>query len=669
MLKGALIAMIILINSVLYAIPPDELPFGAMYLYPGDYADSAEISRLANDMCFNYFVEYKDVLNSTNIGRLYDYGIQSIRGGIQSWSQAEAPMKYSWSNYAVIDVDYPYPNEEVRMESFGDSAYFDTSANMWVSPRNSQDTLSGFSTYLDKYDSTYRKNRVGIFDNYLFNFPAQGRINYRVYISMKIDEIEDTSDIIAYIDLEYGRWNTCEMYTVHLDTIKAGDFIAGDSLHLIESGEFTVPDSIMVVDKGSTGQCDKDSTYYFPSTGRSFVYLTLSIATTGSREVSIDKIVISDRYGLDLMAGIRDTDILDQFQQYVTSGDTAKIYGWMLMDEPFYANFLPFRRIDSLMHTVYSPWVTFTDNWYYSPAGTISRSYLDIVGVDFLNPDIYPYGTDDVYSGIKFQHYLGTTYGPLWRFNNHVSWVREAVDEKSKDFWLTAQAFEGMDFWRYPTGPELSCNVFMALTWGCRGIQFWYYDVSSPSWGSGIRDASQDTTRLYNQIKNHIGPYIQAVDEYYMPLSWDTAYTYHSGAPVHDPPGDAYVSSISAWVHPDSVSINPDAGWFHVGEFADSSNAKYIILVNRACSQGETSQNPAPSVTATVKFDVSDLGLGNYVYIIDLADSLRLAGADTGWVGIPDTTYSANLGGTIPFTTVLGPGEGRLFKIVETTQQ
>ena len=131
-MRGTIAGGIILfcLSNFAFAIPPDELPFGAMYLYPDHYADTSEVRRLAKDMCFNYFVEFWDVLNSTNIGKLYDYGVQSIRGGIKEWSEAEAPMEYSWSNYAIIDVDYPYPNEEVRMESFGDSAYFDQTAHI-----------------------------------------------------------------------------------------------------------------------------------------------------------------------------------------------------------------------------------------------------------------------------------------------------------------------------------------------------------------------------------------------------------------------------------------------------------------------------------------------------------------------------------------------------------
>ena len=90
--------------------------------------------------------------------------------------------------------------------------------------------------------------------------------------------------------------------------------------------------------------------------------------------------------------------------------------------------------------------------------------------------------------------------------------------------------------------------------------------------------------------------------------------------------------------------------------------------VNRGCSQAADDSSAAPSVTATVRFNPTNLGLGDYVYIIDIADSIFFQSyePDSVW---EDTTYSAKLGDTIPFTTVLGPGQGRLFKIVGTVQQ
>ncbi len=196
----------------------------------------------------------------------------------------------------------------------------------------------------------------------------------------------------------------------------------------------------------------------------------------------------------------------------------------------------------------------------------------------------------------------------------------------------------------------------------------WSYDPAEGRYAgnAGLYDTTSAQglkIDLFNELKNNINPYIKAIDSTYLLLSWDRAFCI---APDSAVASGSWISSISTWSPPDTA--NPDTGWYHVGQYTEGS-AKYLMLVNRACSQGENDPTAAPSVTATVRFDPSALGLGNYVYIIDLADSLRLAGADTGWVGIPDTTYSAALNGAIPFTTVLGPGEGRLYKIVGTTEK
>jgi hypothetical protein len=53
-----------------------------------------------------------------------------------------------------------------------------------------------------------------------------------------------------------------------------------------------------------------------------------------------------------------------------------------------------------------------------------------------------------------------------------------------------------------------------------------------------------------------------------------------------------------------------------------------------------------------------------------LADSLYRDTTTGEWVGVPETTYTATMpDGTIPFTTVLRAGEGRLFMIAETCKK
>ena len=650
------------------AIDSDKLPFGSQVLRT--YTEQ-EVQKLSEDMCFNYFVEY-DTIGSTAIGRLYDEGIQTIRGGIVRSDSAEPPMMYSWSNYAIIDVDYPYPNDDIWMKNFGPDTNF--ANGMWVSYEGAIDTLSGISTYQDHFlpsPPNPPKNRVAFFDKYFFYFFGQQRkIQYRIDLFAAIDDPDTTSDeAVATVSVLAGKWDTCIMKPIYVDTLLVSDFGADSSLQWIQGElEFEIPDSFTVIDKSTTG-CDDTTFYTNLDNGvnkRWSPYLRLDIVTTGEKEFKVDSIKISDQVGRELIdLGDYDNVITSQFQEYSDRPDS--IYAWMLMDEPLFANIMPFHHIDSLMHEVHDDWLTFTNFWQYSGGARLIHTYLSMVDVDYVAPDIYPFGGSDVYAGELFQYYDTTRTGPLYRFPMHVSWVRKSVDQIDKDFWVTVQAFEDHrdppdSRWRYPTASELSVQVFISLAWGCRGIQVWLYDPYRDDFRA-IRDPEGGETWLYAEIRDHIGPYLQAFDEYYIPLIWDTCYTYKPDY-NYKPPDGALIDTVYAISNsPDS---NPDVGWFQVGEFHDESGDDYIMLVNRACSRGASDSTAAPSVTATVRFNPGVLG-SDYVYIIDLADSLRLAGADTGWVGIPDTTYTAKMpDGTIPFTTVLGPGEGRLFKIVQT---
>ena len=648
-----LLALIFIVSvsllCTLFAISPDELPFGAEKLY--NYTD-AEAQKLAEEMCFNIFMQYDSSMTSTGIGYLYDHGIVGVRGGIIRWTndgEAEAPVKYSFSCYGEVDVAFPYPNEEVRMVAFG--GYYDsTDGDMWISPTGSIDTLSGLNTRINRFQQDtlnlihkeFAKNFVRFPHQYPAGFPGTGRIQYRIDTYMMIDELGDSTDTVAYVYCELGIWETVEPHIEHIDTIYASEFNSVDSIHIINS-YFSFPDSINI----------DDSTVCVDSI--KYKYVTLNIETTDSFEVAIDKILISDEFGRELLEGDYDDDIFKKFNEYAS--DSLKLFGWFLKDEPAWVNFRPFGYIHNLMDSVYSSWMPMT---FFNNYQTLTHTYLDLVNVDFTLNDIYPFGNGDVYAGEDFQ---ANWNGPLYCLNKHLSWCRVRVDRDSAELWHTPQAFDGKH-WRRPTPSEFSCQTFMGLTWGARGIIYWYYDRFNQTY-TGIRDFNGVETFLYDKIKNDIGPYIQAFDEYYMPLVWDTTYTYKAG--LYSPPTGALIDTISTYTHPDSVEMNPDSGWFHVGEFHDDGDTLYFMLVNRSCSMGPDDPTEAPSITAFVRFDPSAIG-SDYAYIIDIAKEVKLDSSetDTIWIGIPDTTYSAKLDGTIPFTTVLKAGEGRLYKIVGT---
>jgi hypothetical protein len=170
---------------------------------------------------------------------------------------------------------------------------------------------------------------------------------------------------------------------------------------------------------------------------------------------------------------------------------------------------------------------------------------------------------------------------------------------------------------------------------------------------------------LYNAIRDDVNPYLKAIDSVYLGLTWQRAYTYKNG--LFSPPGSAYIHNIWAASIVEGLAteqdpnINPDRGWFHAGEFYDAS-AKYVMLVNRACSRGPANSTEAPSITAVIKFDDNNLGGEHHYYVIDLATGTN----SSDWEGVPETTYTAVMpDGYIPFTTTFKAGEGRLFKIVQ----
>jgi hypothetical protein len=255
------------------------------------------------------------------------------------------------------------------------------------------------------------------------------------------------------------------------------------------------------------------------------------------------------------------------------------------------------------------------------------------------------------------------------------------------EFWLSPQWFysdcgEGGDVppatrftWRLPTRSELRLQIGLGLCYGAKGINIWRYDFGrtdivngSKCWQQSFYDSlGVRDTLFWNLLGHEIAPFIKAVGSVYMGLTWQRAYPIHPENPTFSPAGDAFISSITAISNsPDS---NPDLGWFHVGEFSDNSGDAYIMLVNRACSQGHYDSAEAPAITATVKLNPATLNLGNNVYIIDLARNVKHTQKD-GWVGVPETAkLSMKSDGTFHYTTTLKAGEGRLYKITRVSSR
>jgi hypothetical protein len=645
-------------------VEPDELPFGA---YHGDPAYAESDLNRRDDLCFNYFAEYNNVLDADKIDRLFDHGMMAIRGGLidsfpnpRRW-HAEAPFKYSWSCYAEINVDSPYPNPEVRMVGFG--GYY--SDGQWISPSESVDTLTGISTYTPEFpnEQGMPKNRVAFNDKDFYHFPAPEKIEYDVDLFMSIDEPDtSSSEVVARISAKLGDWAApCSMYTVESWDVTVGQFL-GDTLQRITVGNFIIPDTIRV----KMGCNDSLYTVY----GKENLnlpwcpYLMLEIATTGAREVAIDKIVISDDPGRRLVEENQfDAQMDSLFRIYASQAD--KIYGWFLMDEPLYANFLPFAHIEELMQDVAPEWKLYTENCHYQRGSrSITRSWLNVVDEEYVTPNIYVFGINNPYAGDLYQNDPDWTDSPLKRLHEHLHWVRQDVNDEGKNFWIILQAHdEATSYHRFrlPTASEFACQTFMSLAWGARGINYYFYEW--PSYGNGIIDIYGQPTSLYSEIRDYVGPYIQAFDEYYMPLDWDTCYVYNPSNPSF--PSTAFIEGVSA----SSDSYNPDLGWFQFGQYHDpSTDEQYLMILNRACNVD--SSTIAPSISVVFNLDDDNLSGDHSYYVIDLARGVEYDDSTQKWQPVPETTYTALMpDGTIPFTTTFRAGEGRLFKIVQAQEK
>lgn len=506
-----------------------------------------------------------------------------------------------------------------------------------------------------------KQEKIGVLD-----YPDATEYNRR--LRMRIDRTGVPPDTVVAILFTYN--------------CKEGDSsrVLIDSV-LITAGEFT-DNSPVLVNCGSYIR------------GTLYDRTSFTILSTCKTEVYFDYLKIFCTDGAELIdQGLHDEEIM---QSAATLFDGKNVAGWYMVDEPLYDQFRPMAYIDSLIMFI-------TDFLYWPDTARVvtawNRAALNLTG-DFINiakpevvwPDIYLYyggqSVEDTCVGgvgtvfiTDYTGYYHRQEGGIWHrgeqyalseeLEARANEVNQACQSASKEWWLMPQAFgykyytngcnkyDDKWWWRLPTKSELSCNVFMGLCYGAKGIVFWKYHGNDTEtvYAPGLVYPQGDSVTPGWYAVKEMAPYIEAIGQTLRDLEWEAAFSCSSSSQTFS----GYVNSLSGY----SESTNPDLGWFQVGEFSDDTDP-YIMVVNRACNVDSVTL--APDVQCVVRLNPSAVG-SDYVYIIDLADSVRLAGADSGWVGVPDTTYSAKLNGTIPFTTVLGPGEGRLFKIVETAQQ
>ncbi|MCD6161597.1 MAG: right-handed parallel beta-helix repeat-containing protein [candidate division Zixibacteria bacterium] len=641
--KTILLVLLMVINVV--AVSPDELPFGAFYL---DDTTTTQIEILHDVLGFNLYVQNHPTISTLN--KFADAGITvSIRGDGNNKLHT-----LSQFHYALFEVEEG--DSSIRIYHCGGDTASEGDTRFWVSYNDSEDILFGPNSH----------NWPCWPDNHVYSYPklnsrygwqadpevASDTVHYFIEIRAKIDVRNGTTDTIANLWVLPNLYGYGLVDTLSKWELRDSDFPASDTWTTIEK-EFHFADTLRFYDIDNIADT---------STKVDISYaLTTMIKTTGNREVSIDWIKIYDRDGKRLVETDFYSQDIEDFVEDYTGVDS--LWGWCFAE----GGFSTIPVIGAILDTVRTRGEM--PDWggmsILPGKKELYQYWFDYVDSDVLSPFSYPFldnGIDSTtyagYNSLDSAIYLQNRLNSM---AEEYTLMYQTVNNNDADLWLEAQAYysnSGTIENRKPTHSEFLCQTYMILAHGARGILYWKYNSSVNCYG--IINDDDDSTMWY-AIRDDINPYIKAIDEYYMPLVWDTTYAV---SPNETIVGQTIKSIRAVPNHPDSIS--PDTGWFHVGEYYDNAGMRYFMLVNRACSQGVDDSTEAGSITAIVKLNRSYFNNAERLLVIDIADSINhlYPGTDsTEWIAVSETTYTCLYDDKLYFTTILKAGEGRLFKI------
>jgi parallel beta-helix repeat protein len=645
--------LLTMLFSTAYGFDPYEMPFGVYCTR--DYMILDDIDIMDDTLGINFiYGSFSDNI----VGSISQAGYDVIK-----WGSADEYNPNKMSGYSYFKVEAEDVASPIRFET----QVGNFSGDFLVS--SNQDIMLD-DLWFKQYRAMYGGGQE----------PKQLYAKVRLGIDTAGVDLNDTiGRILVHRQESDGSW----VERANIVITATDDLLAGDTVEVPANPSF-----FRLCEPGSCSWGGYKVKYSFWNSGATTVYL--------------DYFKSYDQRGLEIV----ESDAWDdEIAAAVTGGWRDYVDYWWLRDEPRYDHFMPFGKVRSLVNDTTGDLTSITaflltavrDSWDATQEALALKSFLQLTGQDKIVINEYRYGGG--YGAGHFVAYSG--YYDSASSSGHRGLQSELeqtsceildvvsseieADTILKEFWISPQCFyqvkdsswgetppNTMYSWRPPTKSEFRLNVYLPLCYNARGAALWQYhwgqssDPGSPySFGFYISDTERNAA-MWDVYANDINPYIKAIDSFYLGLDWERAFVYKNQ--IFSPPAGAFISSIAAFSNPCGGSIdetecnNPDLGWFHLGEFYDESDNPYVMIVNRACSQGPDDNSEAPSITATIRFNPTNLGIGDYVYVIDLA-----SGTDSAdWEGVPETTYTAKMpDGYIPFTTIFRAGEGRLFKIAQ----
>jgi hypothetical protein len=178
---------------------------------------------------------------------------------------------------------------------------------------------------------------------------------------------------------------------------------------------------------------------------------------------------------------------------------------------------------------------------------------------------------------------------------------------------------------RRATGRELLAHAGLALACGADALTYWCW-----GWGYCYIDGIYRGSPGYYDIRDIVSPFVDSLGDLFYDLKWLGSDSSQVAAAING----AFIQSVQSLSYPTRPYVE-------VAFFKDTvSGDDYFMLVNRRCLASESQQVRA------------SLGLPSGMYYI--VDKYSYDTVLTGT--LPDNT--------VPFTTSLGPGQGKLFKII-----
>ncbi len=384
----------------------------------------------------------------------------------------------------------------------------------------------------------------------------------------------------------------------------------------------------------------------------------------GRRVLGIDYVKVHDELGERLMSGFADSAIIAYVNQdwvkttIPETGDTV-IHRWYLKDEPSSIDcYAPYAYIDAILQDTvpYIPGAQFFAN--YGDTFKVHDYLLRSDPVEYMI-DPYPFRWDD--SPSNYQVRLN---GPIKNYYEG----KLIAESRDKDFWVAVQAHlvgrlkvstcdgvfpaeyeypPGSDsiwccHYRDPTPNEIRLQTFLCMCHGADAVMYYKtcHSIDVRDDGTWLETGLYDQLRhlrtpKWDEVIGFTGPRVEKIGPIIANLAWQ-------GACFHDTVGSFVLRNAQPSYIDSIVGIEPESTYVQVGFFEDDTDTSYFMLVNRQCLEGEDQ---------------------NVIAYIDNA----LIGDETMWYVIDqysqDTTFTGAMDGTIPFTTHLEPGEGKLFKL------